>query len=372
MLRYTNTGQTRSLAVLQADVPLPATVAAGSPAPRMAFQTAVDDFDGQGRDLLAVSYVEQDAALAVLGFARGDPAFTVDRVGLAAGDFTGKAYCPAAGCSEGAARVPPQLAPGLFWYDEKSGHGLGRRQLAQAALQTWTSGSGGELGLQLYDVGFDAATCVQSQTPCPLTLTRLLSAGGTGLVAYEETSASGAVPAVPTVSLAAGSFQGLVLNPSTPDQVPWAVAVGYSGLIGSTTQASASVDYYRIASRRPARPASSRPPGCSGPTRSRPPRPPGCWPTTRRGPPSVLGAPIVYTLTGNPSPSYVLQDPPKHLDWFYDPQQKHGSWLNVDRSDSLDLDVTRTRRPPTRRRRTRRPPGRSGPRPPSTSPPRPR
>ena len=71
ILRYTNTGRTRSLAVLQADVPLPAALLTGSPAPDMGFQMAVDDFDGQGRDLLAVSYVDQDAALAVLGFARG-------------------------------------------------------------------------------------------------------------------------------------------------------------------------------------------------------------------------------------------------------------------------------------------------------------
>ena len=54
----------------------------------------------------------------------------------------------------------------------------------------------------------------------------------------------------------------------------------------------------------------------------------------------MLGAPLVYTLTGITSPSYILQDPPKHLDWFYDPQQKHGSWLQVDRSDSLNLTVT--------------------------------
>ena len=45
-------------------------------------------------------------------------------------------------------------------------------------------------------------------------------------------------------------------------------------------------------------------------------------------------------MTGHHVPTFILQDPPKHLDWFYDPQQKHGSWLNVDRSNSLNLTVT--------------------------------
>ena len=45
-------------------------------------------------------------------------------------------------------------------------------------------------------------------------------------------------------------------------------------------------------------------------------------------------------MTGHHVPTWILQDPPKHLDWFYDPQRKHGSWLNVDRTDSLNLTVT--------------------------------
>ena len=49
VLRYSNTGRARSVAVLQADVPLPAELLTGSPAPDMGFQVAVDDFDGQGR-----------------------------------------------------------------------------------------------------------------------------------------------------------------------------------------------------------------------------------------------------------------------------------------------------------------------------------
>jgi hypothetical protein len=140
----------------------------------MGFQTAVDDFDGQGVDLLAVSYVVQGATLAVLGFARGDPAFTVNRFGSVTDDFTGKVYCPAAGCSAGAARLLPQLTSGLLWYDLNNGYGVNRRQLAMAALQSWTVGTGGDLGMQVYDVRFDASSCVPNQPPCPLTVTNLL------------------------------------------------------------------------------------------------------------------------------------------------------------------------------------------------------
>ena len=168
VLRYTNTGQTRSLAVLQADVPLPAAMVAGSPAPDMGFQTAVDDFDGQGVDQLAVSYVVQGATLAVLGFARGDPAFTVNRFGSVTDDFTGKVYCPAARLQRRAAGLLPQLTSGLLWYDLANGYGLNRRQLAMAALQTWTSGSGGNLALQVYDVALRRVDLrPESRPPAP-------------------------------------------------------------------------------------------------------------------------------------------------------------------------------------------------------------
>jgi hypothetical protein len=53
-----------------------------------------------------------------------------------------------------------------------------------------------------------------------------------------------------------------------------------------------------------------------------------------------LGAPVVFRFADHQVPTSILQDPPKHLDWFYDPQQKHGSWLQVDRSNSLNLTVT--------------------------------
>ena len=172
MLRYRNTGQTRSLAVLQADLPLPAALMTGSPSPTMAFQTAVDDFDGQGADQLAFSFIAQDAGLAVLGFARGDPAFTVNRFGRDPGDFNRKAYCPDGGCNAKAAGSTPQLAAGLFWYDEPSGHGLNRRQLALVALDGWQPGGGGAVSLQVYDVSFDYSTCAQNL--CPLTVTGLL------------------------------------------------------------------------------------------------------------------------------------------------------------------------------------------------------
>jgi hypothetical protein len=319
----------------------------------MGFQTAVDDFDGQGRDLLAVSYVVQDATLAVLGFARGDPAFTVDRFALLTDEFTGKAYCPAAGCSGGAARVLPQLTSGLFWYDEASGHILGRRQLAMTTLRNWTVGSGGAVALQLYDVSFDAAKCVENQPPCPLTVNNMLDQGGATVTSFVDSLVS---PVVPTVSLAAGSFQGLILNPSSPAQVPWALAVGVSGLIGNSLQASASVTYYGV-----------DPPAVVAGNfaikslfqsdQQQTATAPRVLAYDPAGASLALGAPLVFTFTDHNVATYVLQDPPKHLDWLppkatATPQPgltatpgptatlARGSWLNVDRSSALSLDVT--------------------------------
>ena len=178
VLRYSNTGRARSVAVLQADVPLPAALLTGSPAPDMGFQVAVDDFDGQGQDQLAFSFIAQDAALAVLGFARGDEQFTVSRFGRDPGDWALSAYCPENACTPEAAGAVPQLAAGLFWYDEQSGHGLGRRQLALTALlQVNEQGYG--VGLQVYDVAFDPTTCTSS-LPCPLTLSGLFDAKQVG------------------------------------------------------------------------------------------------------------------------------------------------------------------------------------------------
>ena len=348
VLRYTNTGRTRSVAVLQPDAALPAADGAGSAVRRMGFQTAVDDFDGQGRDLLAVSYLTTAPALAVLGFARGDSTFTVDRWGFSAGAFADQTYCPASGsgCPAVADGTPPQLAAGLFWYDEPSGHGLGRRQLAQLAAHNGSTGAG-DVALQVFDVDFDYSDCAPP-APCPLTLTGLLgsTAGVPGQPGtpwtvgsgYYETA--GAFPAAPALSLAAGSFQGLVLNPTEPGQVPWALAVGISGQQGAN--ATSAVDVVRLSgSALGAFTAASKFAAESSAA------------AATYGPPPVarvlaydpagaslrLGAPLVYTLTGLNVPSSVLQDPPKHLDWFHDPQKQHGSWLQVDRSDAYNLTV---------------------------------
>ena len=309
MLRYTNTGRARSVAVLQADVPLPAALLTGSPAPDMGFQMAVDDFDGQGQDQLAFSFVAQDAALAVLGFARGDE--HVHRGPLRPRPRRLRppsAYCPdarrapaeAAGCGAPARRRPllvrraqrarPGPAPA-----GPDGAAAGRR--AQAA----------SVALQVYDVAFDPTTCAQ-QPPVPPDAHRPArrQAGGRrrsrGALGGSAARADCCVP--PTFSLAAGSFQGLVLNPKDPSQVPWALAVGTSG--------------------RPGRPGRERPGGHLLPAV----RQPGAgqftldtlFQTDVAGPSGdaaafrllaydpagaslVLGAPLVFTMTGHHVPT---------------------------------------------------------------------
>ncbi len=169
MLRYGNDGQTQTVAVLGADLPLPSDLMTGSPATDMGFQAAVGNFDGQGTDELAFSFVGQDASLAVLGFTPLDETFSVNRFGRnpgGAGDFGGGSYCPDNDCNPIAVGSPPRLAAGLFWYDEDSGHGLGRRQLAMVALDNWQKGSGGVVNLQGYDVALDdPSTCAPGAVP---------------------------------------------------------------------------------------------------------------------------------------------------------------------------------------------------------------
>ena len=341
MLRYTNTGQSRSVAVLRADVPLPAALLTGSPAPEMGFQVAVDDFDGQGQDQLAFSFIAQDAGLAVLGFTPLDEQFTVARFGRDPGDWGLSAYCPQNACTPEAAGAVPQLAAGLFWYDEQSGHGLGRRQLALTALlQVDEQGYG--VGLQVYDVAFDPTTCTSS-LPCPLTLSGLFDAKQVGAAQPWPLSGSAGGPyccVPPTFSLAAGSFQGLVLNPKDASQIPWALAVGTA--VGQAPPAAnaPAITYYRLSGSQAGQftldtlfqTDVAGPSGDAAAFRLLAYDPAGAS--------LVLGAPLVFTMTGHYVPTWILQDPPKHLDWFYDPQQKHGSWLNVDRSDSLNLTLT--------------------------------
>ena len=206
----------------------------------------------------------------------------------------------------------------------------------------------GDVALQVFDVTFDFSACAPS-APCKMALTGLLgsSAGGTGQYGTPWTvgtgymESAGGYPATPALSLAAGSFQGLVLNPTDPSQVPWELAVGISGLQGFS--ATSMVEVVRLSgSALGAFTAGSMFVAESSSVVVEA----GVAPAARvlaydpAGESLRLGAPLVYTLTGLNVPSFVLQDPPKHLDWFYDPQQKHGSWLNVDRSDSLNLTVT--------------------------------
>ena len=336
MLRYGNDGQTQAVAVLRADVPLPSDLMTGSPAADMGFQTGVGNFDGLGTDELAFSFVGEDASLDVLGFAPLDETFTVNRFGHnpgGAGDFGGGSYCPNNDCNPIAVGSPPRLAAGLFWYDEDSGHGLGRRQLAMVGLDNWQKGSGGRVDLQVYDVAAaDPSSCAQS--PCPLTLSSMLPSPDNLASVFVDRPAS---PYSPTVSLAAGSFQGLNLNPKDQAQIPWALAIGLSGQIGNLDQYQSSILIERLSGAQEGQFQSKELFETDNAAVATSPRLLAYDPA---GESLVLGAPLVFNFTDHQVPTSILQDPPKHLDWFYDPQQKHGSWLNVDRSSSLNLTVT--------------------------------
>ena len=285
----------------------------------MAFQTAVDDFDGQGATCSPCPTSPRTRPWPCWASPGGTRRSPSPASAPSPASSPARPYCPDAGCSRGAARMPPQLAPGLFWYDEPSGHGLDRRQLAMTALKSWTAGSGGELALQFYDVGFDASTCAQ-QPPCPLAVTSLLGApGGHSLPWAAGRSALGR-PAVvpPTVSLAAGSFQGLVLNPTRPE--PGAVGRGRRALRADRQRQPGQRGGQLLPPvRRRRRPVHGRH-SCSSPTRSRPrtaPRAAGLRPgggLPRPGGPAGLHhdrepRPLLHPAGPPQAPGLVLRPP---------------------------------------------------------------
>ena len=137
--------------------------------------------------------------------------------------------------------------------------------------------------------------------------------------------------------MATGSFQGLVLNPSDQSKPSWALAVGFSGQVNNPATPDSAVGLFRLSGTAP---GAFTAPSLFTVETDQVAAAPRLLAYDPAGASLVLGAPVVYTMSGHYVPNFILQDPPKHLDWFYDPQQKHGSWLQVDRSNSLNLTVS--------------------------------
>jgi hypothetical protein len=294
---------------LAATPALPPAVAVRSGAPRQSLDLAVGDFDGRGRDEIAISQfgrndVVSGTSLMLVGL---DDHLAVADVGQ--GVVAGMMDPVSGGRYNRDMR--PRLAAGLFKFepDPTKGYTLQRRQLVLAYPDP-----GGQPRVQVFDVVRGSYRCgaasVDRQPDCTLTPVALTGAVPLG------------TPATKEIGLAAGNFGGGTLRGdprwsfATSDDAGhllqlWRLTPG-PGVDGTpfnvTTTASSAV---------PARLGAV-----------------GLVAYDRRGRSLVLGAPARFSFSGIPSLTAELQDAPKHADWI------DGHFINVDRSSDFAVSLT--------------------------------
>ena len=314
LLRYTRTLNGPSLQSLHSIALADDPSALWIPSYRM----TVGDLDGVGPDEIALARAEADgdphgeqdllATITVVGL---DDQLALAKLGYMwtmAGGWI--AFDPP---SPGGGDSGPKVAAGLFHYAPdptgQSGFTISRDGLAFA----WASrGDMQTIQLRVFDV-------VPGSSACPDLYKRLvrqqcnleLQPYTPALTVSPEYEA----PAVANFSLAAGGFVGPVNADESP--ATWGLAVGIDG---------AGVSFYRPASGQLTKTFST-----------------SQWPGgynlvnyDRQGKSVYLGAPVVFTIDGLVQTTMIVQDAPKHADWL--PAQK--SWLNVDRTDQFEVDVS--------------------------------
>lgn len=206
LLRYANDGTTQALHVLQPDVPLPGALnPAGNDRSHAItpydLQMSVANFDGQGRDEIALAFTRigfvytqhgaipnAAAQLNVLGF---DQQLAWQRFG--------QTFLTGPGCQNFSQCLPtasPRLAAGLFHYDETKGFTLGRRQIALSWMNPSNRQTGNQASLQLFDVALSQPDCAVN---CALQFAGLAT---TPLVISQAPFDQ--QPAAPTIALASG------------------------------------------------------------------------------------------------------------------------------------------------------------------------
>ena len=304
---------------------------AGAPAALLSSgvtDTKAGDFDGDGRDDLAVAYAATPAGGVLTGYL-GVRSFNTDFSlrGQQSSKITGSAlWTSPIGSPSTSSTRGLRLVPGLFKYSPDTGFTMNRRQLAVA----WTEG-GAATAQSTYVSAFSAdpaASCTTTQ--CTLAIDELTPrSGGTTLV--QTSPASGGYYSLP-LSLAAGGFKGRGTNGDPP---LWGLALTVNDT-GENDAANANAQLYMLGVQGAAIKQLSKTPL---PFTPNVPVSYTVAPYDIAGDSLQLGAPAIVQISNLEKATLIAAQPPAHSDWTYaqlaSPNAGGSGFQNISRSENF-------------------------------------
>ena len=290
--------------------------------------TKAGDFDGDGRDDLAVAYAATPAGGALTGYL-GVRSFNTDFSlrGQQSTEITGSAlWTSPTGSPSTSSTRGLRLVPGLFKYSPDTGFTMNRRQLAVA----WTEG-GAATALSTYVSVFSAdpaASCTTTQ--CTLAIDELTPrSGGTTLLQTSPTT--GGYYSLP-LSLAAGGFKGRGTNGDPPI---WGLALTVNDIGENTTQNPDPQLYMLDVQGNAIKTLSNT----ALPATSNVPVNYTVAPYDVAGDSLQLGAPAIVQISNLEKATLIAAEPPAHSDWTYaqlaSPNSGGSGFQNVSRFENF-------------------------------------
>jgi Big-like domain-containing protein/hemolysin type calcium-binding protein/ricin-type beta-trefoil lectin protein len=345
ILKYrANADKTRSLEVVESGEATPVFYDGGTgPAPRLEpgmADTKVGDFDGDGRDDLAITYAggspeEQVSPYPYLGVV----SFTQDL------DVRGEQYTQLSNDwifvdAAASAQRAPRLAPGLFRVDPDVGYTMERRQLAVAWTDTQDSGAW-NTKVAVYSID-PADSCTQAT--CDLAINTLAAPKQ---VRSSNLSTTGGDYNLP-LSFAAGGLRGRGADETPP---VWGMALTVND-VGEDAGSPPDGHLYTLALN----PDSGAASGFSLSVLQDVALNPNAPSTTSElysvtafdpaGASLVLGAPAVVQVQGLKRATMVAAQPPVHADWDWNlgnsGSTTKGGFLDVSRFSNFTVTLGST------------------------------
>ena len=289
------------------------------------------DFEGSGRDDLAVAYTSQFDGIGY------------DDLDLGVVSFIPKADSPTIGISNSKTLdIPgqgpgwydagrgPKLAPGLFKYDPASGFTLGRRQLALAFGADFSSGiSSVTTQVNVYTVD-DSTTCTGDS--CSFSVNELFVGGVTDIQLQQ-------LAEVAPIVMTAGGFSGRNAQ-GTPEL--WSLYVALNNWTNNGQNVfSYDSELFKVSMTDTGISATN---GIA--TRQATGGAPVAYSVAAYDPTGdslQLGAPAIVQISNVEKPTMIAAQPPTHADWSWAQDKLAGStsgFFNVSRTGGLNVDVT--------------------------------
>ncbi len=286
-------------------------------------QTTAGDFEGIGRDDLAIAYAGMNpdgsnadsGHLGVVSFTndfkvRGQTTFQFTTEAALYGDM---------GATETSHGV--RVVPGLFRFDPTQGYDFHRRELAVA----WTEQPRGDLikdRVQVLDVE-ESSGC--SQSSCGLTIKPLTQVHD---LRDENPSDGDKLP----ISLTAGGFAG---QGDGSDPPLWDIVVALPPLASGSR---GRIDVEKITDTGPSKDVPDDLSEDASYT-----DPDAHYLVTaydREGTSLTVGAPMLITLTKLVKGNIIAAQPPAHSDWLPTPQHPEGTIVNVSRNSGFAVTMS--------------------------------